>query len=270
MHLSTLEELRNLNDPSSPIKSGIDTWVFSLGKFDGFHLGHHRLLQEMRKYGNKLAILSFSNHPYSVLQPSQPIKMLQTIEHRIECARKEGIDLFVLEPFTLSLSNLSYGDFLAFILEKIPFKHLVLGEDARFGKNREGDVEHVTAWCKEKGIQAHYIAKEPYQGQPVSSRTLREAITRAKTPKQLEEVSALLDRPYTLMARFQKYGNRYALSKHHLENLVLPVMRNARVEIVFEGNSFPAELHYEPPFDLHLENLKLDVPAGIFEVKWIT
>lgn len=260
MHLSNLVELS--------IPESQDTWVFTLGKFDGFHAGHKALIKEMKTYGNKLAVLSFSNHPYAVLNPSQKIPYLQTLEHRIFCAKEEGIDVLIVEPFTLDLAKLSYGDFLQGILNKIPFKHLVLGEGSFFGRNKEGDEAHVKEWCSQKGIEAHYIKKTNLEGQEVSSKTLRNAIASATTPVKLQKASSLLQRPYSVLARFQRYGNRYALSRHHLEDLLLPSIQECPASVLFEGKTYSATLHFSPPGDFHLEGLELNIPAGILEVRW--
>lgn len=141
----------------------------TIGNFDGVHLGHQKLLSELKKRGKSAALITFSNHPATFFRPEKSLKLLCTLEERLERIEKMGIDLTLVLSFDKELSHLTYIDFLEKIREKIPFEGLVLGEGATFGKERKGTAENL----KKIGIEAEYIPKIELEGHALSSGQIR-------------------------------------------------------------------------------------------------
>src|SRR5947209_7598738 len=121
--------------------------VVTTGTFDGVHIGHQKILKYMQDFcdetGGESILLTFWPHPRMVLQPEDnALKLLNTIEEKIELLSKTGLDNLIIFPFTKEFSRLSYLDFIRDILvEKFHPEVLVIGHDHHFGKNREGSHE---------------------------------------------------------------------------------------------------------------------------------
>ena len=122
--------------------------VVTIGSFDGVHLGHQAVIQQLNKLANKVqgesVIFTFSPHPASFLAPDKPLVLLTTIEEKIELFKNAGIDHLVLFPFSKSLSELSYKEFVKQILiDKLHLHTLLVGYDHTIGKNKEGTLTQL-------------------------------------------------------------------------------------------------------------------------------
>jgi riboflavin kinase/FMN adenylyltransferase len=143
--------------------------ALTIGFFDGVHLGHRALLKKLREKPHA-TILTFSNHPRSVLRPPAP-ELLISYELRIE-RLKEFADQVIVVPFTAEFADIGYRE----LLDQFDLSHIVLGEGAVFGKRREGDEPRVREYGKEKGIIVEYVPKILLNGELVSSSRIRSAI----------------------------------------------------------------------------------------------
>ena len=146
----------------------------TIGTFDGVHLGHQKLLKELTK--TLSAVLTFSNHPLSVIKPDLPLKNLMTLEQKLQLFEELGIDLVIAIPFTKELASLTYEEFLLKIRHQLPFTKLILGAGAVFGHKGGGNEKHVTAMGQTVGFETLYIGKAEVDGAPVSSQRIRQAL----------------------------------------------------------------------------------------------
>lgn len=219
----------------------------TIGTFDGVHLGHLALLVHLRKQVSPkgtLAVLTFSNHPASILR--SPLPQITTLAHKMLLLEKAGVDLLILLPFTQEMAQTSFEEFLKNVREHYPFVFLVLGEGASFGKNREGDASKIQELGKKWGFQAEYLKKFEKEGLPISSGVIRREIEKG----DLEKAAFLLGRPYSFYAPLQ--GN--ALS---LEDLCLLPEGNYRLSIVQAGKTSHATgkmIHSPPSLIIEFEN----------------
>ena len=161
----SLEEIPPMNGPIA----------LTIGTYDGVHLGHQHLFQELKKYGTP-AVVTFSNHPAEVLKPPAP-PLIDTLEQKIYRLEKSGIGLTLILPFTPELSSLSYDIFLKQIHDRLPFTHLILGEGSRFGHQAQGTQENIEALAKTLSFETRYLPKFLFEGEPVSSKKIRQLIT---------------------------------------------------------------------------------------------
>ena len=94
--------------------------VLTIGTFDGVHIGHQKIIERLNQIKSKdferSMILTFYPHPRMVLDQSNDIKMLTTMEEKIHLLEKFGLDDLIIEPFTKAFSRLSALDFVRNIL----------------------------------------------------------------------------------------------------------------------------------------------------------
>jgi riboflavin kinase / FMN adenylyltransferase len=176
--------------------------IVAMGIFDGVHLGHQQLLQQLRGnaqgVGGEVVIATFWPHPRLVLtqQPhSAPIRLLTTFDEKAAILEQLGIDYLLKIRFTKTFSQLSAQDFVRQVLvNKIGMTQLVVGHDHRFGKDRTGNL----ALLQEAGIRHGFTvtAVRPFMVSNVivSSTKIRELLLAGA----VDEAHAYLGRPYEI------------------------------------------------------------------------
>lgn len=219
------------------------SFVLTIGNFDGVHLGHKAILTTLKKAASKLkartAVLTFSNHPSTVLTPDNPVPLLCTASHRIRLLEQEQIDLLILIPFTRELSEQSAEEFLLKLRQSIPFASIILGSDATLGKNRMGDGETVKKLSKSLGFEAEYISDIILEGKRISSRLIRDLIKQG----QLEEARKYLGRPFSIYASVASGTGRglkigYPTANISVEGLCLPPQGVYAVTLKHAGHKY--------------------------------
>ena len=127
--------------------------VITVGTFDGIHLGHQKLIKRVldisKKENLNSIILSFHPHPKIVLNNNPEIILLNTLEEKKEILNSYDIDYFILKGFTKEFSRLSPLEFVRDILvKKLNAKHIVIGYDHHFGRNRDASVSQLKEFSK--------------------------------------------------------------------------------------------------------------------------
>ncbi|MBS0652834.1 MAG: FAD synthetase family protein [Verrucomicrobia bacterium] len=205
---------RNLSEiPSLPKPIGL-----SIGSFDGVHLGHQALFQFLRQKVSSdgtVAALTFANHPSQLFNGHAPTLQLCTLEHKLKLFKELGIDLVILIEFNAEFAKKPFDEFLKELKQRLPFSFLALGEDARFGKDRQGKPEAVKALAPFLNFEVEYLTKTLWKDQPISSGRIRKALQEGN----LAEVSALLGRAYSVFSPLSNKEGRYEVAA---SNLCLP------------------------------------------------
>ena len=156
--------------------------VLTIGTFDGVHVGHQKILQQVKKEAEKIGgesvLFTFFPHPRMVLYPeSHGLKLLQTQEEKMAKLARVGIENCIVYPFTFDFSRLSAIEFVRDILvNKLQIKKLVIGYDHQFGKNREGNIEFLKEICEVYGFEVIEIPAQDIDAVNVSSTKIRKAI----------------------------------------------------------------------------------------------
>ena len=120
--------------------------VLSLGMFDGVHLGHLSIINLLKKTALEkqfeTALLTFWPHPRKVFNPNDDIKLLNTLDEKLDLLGKAHLDVVFLKSFDENFRNLTGEEFVRQILiEKLNVKHIIIGHDHVFGKNKSGNFE---------------------------------------------------------------------------------------------------------------------------------
>ncbi len=171
--------------------------VVSIGVFDGVHVGHQAILAQniaqARELGAEPTVVTFRRHPKRLLLGRAP-KELTTLEHRFELFRRAGVEHVVALEFDERLRETSAADFASEILERgLATRHLVLGFDSKFAKDREGTPE----WLRERGWSVEVVPQVVVRHRPVSSTAIREAVELG----DLDGAEAMLGRPVAVLGR---------------------------------------------------------------------
>jgi len=156
--------------------------VATIGTFDGVHFGHRKILQEVidsaRAIRGESVVISFDPHPRLFLYPDDnPLRLLQTIEEKIERLEALGIDKVLLIPFDKSFSRLTSHQFIEEVLVKtVGINKIVIGYDHRFGKNRTGNIDDLREEQSQFGFQVQEIPAQQIDSAKVSSTKIRNAL----------------------------------------------------------------------------------------------
>jgi riboflavin kinase/FMN adenylyltransferase len=155
--------------------------VVTLGTFDGVHLGHQRIINRLLNSteNNQLesVVLTFSQHPRSVLQSESNIKLLNTNDEKTALLEKKGIDNLIIHTFDTSFSELTGEEFVKTILvEKLKIQKIIIGYDHRFGKNRASDIHDLIYFGKKYHFDVEQISAKEIDEISISSTKIRKAI----------------------------------------------------------------------------------------------
>ncbi len=173
--------------------------IVTSGTFDGVHLGHQKILSRLQETaeasGGETVVITFWPHPRMVVsKDSQNLRLLSTIDEKIELLRQNGVQHLVVVPFTREFSELSSNEFIQQILiDTIGTKKLVIGYDHHFGKNREGSFEYLQKNAHRFGFEIEEIPVQEIDNLTVSSTKIRQSLAEGKTSTANE----LLGRNYT-------------------------------------------------------------------------
>lgn len=163
-------------------KLTIPNAVVTVGVFDGVHCGHdaiiRRLLAVAKEMKGESVVVTFWPHPRLFLTPEGAgLKYLSTLREKRELFDKKGVDHFIIVPFTRELSNYSSEKFIKeIIVGKVKAKHLIVGFNHHFGKNREGSFETLKSLAGRYKIEVEQVDARVVDNQNVSSTRIREAL----------------------------------------------------------------------------------------------
>ncbi len=219
--------------------------VITIGSFDGVHLGHRHVLNQLNKIAlenkGESVVFTFSPHPVKVLAPDKEFVLLTTIDEKIELLEKARVKHLILFPFTKEFSKLAYADFVKTILvEKLGINTLLTGYDNTIGKNREGDFNQLVSLSKKlsfKVIQQDELRLDAGQ---LSSTSIRNLLSHGK----LLESSKLLGYPYILsgvVVHGHQIGNKLGFPTANLmppDNKFIPGNGVYAILIDYNGLSY--------------------------------
>lgn len=170
--------------------------VVTLGKFDGMHRGHQKLLHrvlEISQEKNLLSVLfTFDVSPLLVKNPENA-KLLMTNRERRDMLESSRLDWLIECPFEKDLMEMEPEVFIRRILvDQLNVKTLVIGPDFRFGHERRGDARMLIQFGQMLGFSVEVLEKETYDGEEISSTRIRAAVQKG----EMEKAAAMLGYPY--------------------------------------------------------------------------
>lgn len=169
--------------PGHPALKNIKKPVITIGTFDGVHLGHHAILEEVKKQakntGGQSMVVTFDPHPRSVLQPATSLRILTPLEQKLHLIQQAGIDNIVVAPFSKAFAQLSAEAYVRdFLVKEFHPSALVIGYDHRFGHDREGDISLLKNFGINFGFDVDEIPAHMIRDAAISSTKIRDALNR--------------------------------------------------------------------------------------------
>jgi riboflavin kinase / FMN adenylyltransferase len=169
--------------------------LLTVGTFDGLHLGHKHVLTNLHNLSSNrqlpVTVITFSNHPRSVLFPEQQPELLSTLDEKLELFEKERIDYVYLIEFTVEFAKLSPLKFVENHIVPFEPSGLVIGREHFFGKNKEGNFELLQKFGHQFRFEVREAPEFKLDNVNVSSSEIRKLLHGGN----IEEAAKLLDIP---------------------------------------------------------------------------
>ena len=171
--------------------------VLTVGVFDGVHLGHCHLLKRLVQLSRPHllpTVLTFSNHPITVLRPGTRVSYLTSSQQKARLIKDQGVELIVSLGFTTEFSQVSAEDFVKMLVDLLHMRGLVLGPDAALGRDRQGDFDFLRQVGADMGFWVESVEPLLLDGVVIKSRSIREDLGRGEVAACAKQ----LNRKYSL------------------------------------------------------------------------
>jgi riboflavin kinase/FMN adenylyltransferase len=199
--------------------------VITVGTFDGVHLGHRRVIEEIasraRRSSCRSMLVTFEPHPMQVVNPQAAPPLLTVADERREFLAQSELDVVVFMEFTRQLSQFAPEAFVHLLLDRFHMRELVIGHDHGFGQGRAGNVELLERLGRELGFGVDVVDVVDIDHHPVSSTLVRRAVAGG----DLDTARRLLGRPYSLTAPVVRGATRGRRLGFPTVNVRLPDQR---------------------------------------------
>jgi len=155
--------------------------VVTVGSFDGLHIGHKKILDELQKIRNEIngesVLLTFEPHPRQVVSKDIELKILTSLDEKKRLLEKAGIDSLIIQNFTREFSEMDSEEFIKEILvDGIGASHVVVGHDHKFGRDRLGDADKLKELGEKYGFNVTFVPAEKINGEIISSSVIRKVL----------------------------------------------------------------------------------------------
>ncbi|MFC1889102.1 bifunctional riboflavin kinase/FAD synthetase [Thermodesulfobacteriota bacterium] len=183
--------------------------VVTLGNFDGVHLGHRHIFDQViaraRQAEGESVVYTLDPHPMKVLKPGSNLPLITSTSRKIELIESCGIDVVICDHFSEHFAERSPEQFVRDILVNgIRAREVLVGDDYRFGRGRSGDIKMLADLGREFGFDVAAAEQVEIDGVPVRSTRIREMVRRG----DVDGAAKLLGRPYILTGTVTRGAGR--------------------------------------------------------------
>jgi riboflavin kinase/FMN adenylyltransferase len=172
--------------------------VVAVGNFDGVHLGHRALLdrsQHLASDGESVAVVSFEPLPQAFFRPEQAPARITTVYQKLGLLKAAGVDATWLMRFDRAMAAMSANEFAQQVLARgLRAQTVVVGEDFRFGRRQEGDVEVLRSLGRDLGFEVETVPAVLFNGERISSSGIRKRLVAG----DFSSAADLLGRPFRM------------------------------------------------------------------------
>ena len=267
---NSLDDIPNNHGPSS----------ITIGNFDGLHIGHIKLLKktiDLAKKNNTIPIvLTFSPMPEEYFQNEYFFRLMNNAE-KSDSIEDYGIEEIILIPFNEEFSKMDEKSFIDEVLiKKLNAKHIIVGNDFRFGHKRIGNVKLLQSYGHVKGIKVTTVNLVEISGKKISSTSIRKLLISGK----ILEANNLLRKPFSIQGEIihgEKLGRELGYPTANIEIYKSYPINGIFLVKVLRGNSDKlyglASIGSKPTFsgtndvlEVFMFNFKLDIYGEIIKV----
>ena len=251
--------------------------VATIGFFDGVHLGHRYLINQVKMAASLngwcSSIITFPVHPRQVIQSDYQPSLLSSPEEKVELLGTTGIDNCILLPFTRELSQLTAWEFMQLLYDKYKVRMLVIGYDHRFGHNRAETFEDYCRYGRELGIHIMQATAYTQEQDKVSSSAIRRALLSGEVSTATKYLGYNYFMQGTVVSGYQvgrKIGFPTANLQVDFPNKLIPAIGVYAVRASVNGQSYRGMLNigHRPTLnngtDLSIEVHILDFEGDIY------
>lgn len=260
------------------VNSEIENSVLTMGNFDGVHLGHQKMLEQVRniaaKNRTKSALLTFEPHPAKILNTSKPWEMrIFTLSQKLHFLKDNNlVDIVFIINFTKDIANLPAEDFAKQILINcLKIRHLAIGYDFAFGKNKSGDANFLEKLSQIYGFGFSKISAQKNSEENIySSTNIRKSILSG----DVKSAGQMLGRAYEvsgIVINGQKKGREIGFPTANIVpkyGIIKPKYGVYKAMVKLSGERYPAIVNFgikptlvndQPLFEAHIFNFNQDI-----------
>lgn len=260
----------------------LDACVCAIGYFDGIHLGHQSLLDEVIKVSNatgmKKGIMTFSTQPKSFVRDTK-FSYLSSLTEKILYLEKMNFDYFFIIDFSDDIAKLDPELFVDKMIIQNNIKHLVCGFDFRYGYKAKGDVKSLQGYDKNV-LNCSILPAITINDIKVSSSLIREEISKGN----INNANQLLVRPYSIIGKViygKQIGRQLGFPTANIDYLNHQLPKNGvyAVRVLIDDNIYygMANIGLNPTvsslnknsLEVHIFNFDDDIYSKIIEVEFI-
>lgn len=251
--------------------------VLTIGNFDGVHIGHKKIIDEINKIAHEKnltsTILTFQPHPAKLFKPelARDFNIL-TLAQKLKIFRNHKISHTVIAPFNRNFSDIIADDFINKILiEKLNIKHLVIGYDFIFGKNREGNLQILQNAAKQHQFNITNIAAHKINEEICSSTAIRKLLQNG----QVKQANQILGYNFTLegiVVEGKKLARTIGFATANIKpqaHIIKPKFGVYKVQIKIDGITQNGIMNFgikptigadlEPIYEIHILNFNQEI-----------
>jgi len=259
----------------------------TIGTFDGLHAGHKRIIEKLKEKaaltGGRSVVITFDPHPRTLFQSADPVKLLTSLDEKIELFGKTGIDVLWIIKFTREFASLTSEEFVkTHLVDKLGVKEIIIGHDHRFGKGRDGDEAKLKEIGAKYGFSVTPVEAVEVNGQTASSSKIRKALTEG----ELKLANAFLGRNYSLRGEVvvgEKRGRTLGFPTANVGNIapgkLIPANGVYAVKVIIEGEEYNGVINIgrRPTFntndeiipEVHILDFNSDIYGKKIEVVFV-
>ena len=273
------------NTVSFPYARVANGSVVTIGAFDGLHLGHRKLLQrvldEARARDLPSIVMSFEPTPKEFFAADKPPARLTRFREKYEKLKSAGVDMFFCPRFDHRMRDIDSAAFVRqLLIHTLNMKHLVIGDDFRFARNREGNLDLLQRVSNPLDFSIEQLGSVIVDGERVSSTAIREALWQG----EMRKASQLLGHNYRMsgsVVRGESVGRKlgYPTANVNLKRRQSAVMGIFAVKVhnlsaepldaVASVGTRPTFAGLKPLLEVHIFDFDKDIYGARIEVEFI-
>ena len=260
--------------------------VVTIGSFDGVHLGHQAILNQVKAVAAELGlpsvVMTFEPQPQEFFSGERAPARLMRLREKVDALFGFGVDQVLCLQFNRELRNLTAAEFVSSVLvDGLGTRHLIVGDDFRFGCDRSGDFKMLSEMGETYDFAVQDTETLEVDGQRVSSTLVRQILEQGN----FERASQLLGKPFTITGRVvygQQLGRElgFPTANVQLNRYSAPLSGVYAVLVNIDGAVYQGAANVglrptvgdllKPILEVHLLDFEADLYGRRIEVKFVT